>query len=75
MKEPFIEEYMRRVSDALIQNKEWRAGQAYFNVLFEMRPDWTEKIRGTEYDPFYATDGDSILMFYSALADMMIGDS
>ncbi len=30
-----------------------RYGQAAFNLLCEVRPDLSEKIRGTENDPFY----------------------
>ena len=32
---------------------DYRYGQVYFNLLFEHRPDISEKIRGTQYDPFY----------------------
>jgi len=30
-----------------------RQGQAYFNMLYEKRPDLSEQIRGTDLDPFY----------------------
>ena len=33
--------------------KEWRIGQAYFNYAYEMFPDETDKLRGTQYDCFY----------------------
>ena len=33
---------------------EWRKGQAYFNYLYQLYPDVADKIRGTEFDPFYA---------------------
>lgn len=33
---------------------EWRKGQAYFNYLYQLHPDVADKIRGTEFDPFYA---------------------
>lgn len=32
----------------------WRKGQAYFNYLYQLHPDVADKIRGTEFDPFYA---------------------
>lgn len=32
---------------------DYRYGQVYFNLLFEHRPDISEKIRGTTLDPFY----------------------
>ena len=30
-----------------------RKGQAYFNVLSDVRPDLSEQIRGTALDPYY----------------------
>ena len=33
--------------------KEWRMGQAYFNYAYEMFPNETDKLRGTQYDCFY----------------------
>lgn len=32
---------------------QYRYGQVYFNLLFQHRPDISEKIRGTAIDPFY----------------------
>jgi hypothetical protein len=32
----------------------WRYGQALFNSLMDLRPEWAEEIRGTDKDPFYA---------------------
>ena len=32
---------------------DYRYGQVYFNLLFEHRPDISEKIRGSLLDPFY----------------------
>lgn len=32
----------------------WRAGQVLFNVLWDLRPDLSEQIRGTELDPFFS---------------------
>ena len=32
----------------------WRIGQALFNKLWELRPDLSEQIRGTDKDPFHA---------------------
>lgn len=38
-----------------VQNKpeEWRLGQAYFNYAYELYPDETEELRGTDCDCFY----------------------
>jgi hypothetical protein len=38
---------------ALANNHDWRAGQAAFNVLHDLRPDLADEIRGTRLDPFY----------------------
>ena len=32
---------------------EWRAGQTAFNVLRRVKPDLAERVRGTDFDPFY----------------------
>lgn len=37
----------------LINDHGQREGQAAFNALFLVRPDIANKIRGTEYDPYY----------------------
>ena len=39
---------------ARLLHPEWREGQAYFNLLAKDYPEIAEKIRGTEYDPYYA---------------------
>ncbi len=31
----------------------YRYGQVYFNLLFSHRPDISEKLRGSTFDPFY----------------------
>lgn len=31
----------------------WRSGQTHFNVLCDMRPDLSERVRATELDPFH----------------------
>lgn len=51
-------EYLAAVNEALIANPDWRRGQAFFNVLHRVRPDLSERIRGTVIDPFY---GDSVI--------------
>jgi len=35
------------------KNKHLRYGQVLFNHLADVRPDLSEKIRGTDIDPFY----------------------
>lgn len=50
-----------------VQNKpeEWRLGQAYFNYAYELYPEETNQLRGTEYDCFY--DDNKILIFLEKL--------
>jgi len=49
-----VEIYFDQVREALITNKDWRAGQAMFNVLHKTRLDLAESVRGTTDDPFYS---------------------
>lgn len=35
-----------------VHHPEQRRGQAYFNGLYNTRPDLADQIRGTEFDPF-----------------------
>jgi hypothetical protein len=32
---------------------DWRIGQVYFNLLFDIRPDIAEEMRGSIVDPFF----------------------
>lgn len=41
-----VEKYQKSVKD-------WRYGQAYFNILSSVRPELAELIRGSMYDPFH----------------------
>lgn len=34
-------------------NKRLRAGQVFFTLLYDERPDVADSIRGSEFDPFY----------------------
>lgn len=42
-------------TENLKQQTGWRYGQAFFNCLFDERPDIAEELRGTPVDPFYRT--------------------
>lgn len=51
---------MKTFNDYLIEciekqklHPEWRIGQTYFNVLYEMKPVLADQIRGGQLDPFY----------------------
>jgi hypothetical protein len=47
------QEYVRKVYEVLGTNRTLRPGQAYFNVLHDVRPGSANVIRGTHLDPFY----------------------
>ena len=55
-----------------VQNKpnEWRIGQAYFNYAFELYPEETNELRGTEYDCFY--DNHKIPIFLKKLNENLL---
>ena len=42
----------------------WRYGQTLFNVLYIYRPGLACDVRGTEYDPYYKSDGNTDGFFY-----------
>lgn len=48
-----ISEYLRIVATVRGRTPDWRAGQTYYNVLTEARPELAEKVRGSSIDPFY----------------------
>ena len=45
--------YLKTVAALKRVHPEWRAGQAYFNVLLEGKTKLAERIRGTSLDPFH----------------------
>lgn len=53
--EEFINELTINVQQRNTKFPEWRLGQTYFNVLYELRPDIADKIRGqlSTCDCFY----------------------
>ena len=61
-----IAEYLREVQSAIRCNPAWRSGQAYFNTLYQFRPDLSEKIRGTRLDPFHGVPSDDFFGFLLA---------
>jgi hypothetical protein len=46
-------QYLMAVKRALDAHPEWRVGQTFFNVLYDLRPDCANAIRGTALDPFH----------------------
>ena len=53
-----LDEYWNQVLKTYKANPNWRYGQAAFNVLYEVRPDLSEKVQGdtdseTGKDPFH----------------------
>lgn len=50
-----LETFFMEASKAQRLHPTWRAGQTYFNVLADLRPDLADQVRGTDLDPFYDT--------------------
>jgi hypothetical protein len=48
-----FEEYLREVAERQRRHPEWRAGQTYFNVLYEVAPYLADQLRGTTLDPYH----------------------
>lgn len=47
------EEYLSRALSRRVLNPTERLGQAYFNVLYAVRPDLADRLIGDPMDPFY----------------------
>lgn len=51
-----LKKYWVTVNNRIENNPDERFGQAACNVLYVMRPDLVELMRGTQNDPFYVVD-------------------
>lgn len=51
-----LDKLNKLTTQMLILNKRWRAGQALFNALYEVKPRLADSIRTTSVDPFYHND-------------------
>ena len=56
-KDTSISKFWWLVGYSAHQHPEWRAGQNTFNVLFQVRPDLSEQIRGGSIDAFHSDGG------------------
>lgn len=54
-----FEDFIVEVDAQHCKQPRWRYGQTLFNLLYLLRPDLSEQIRGTEIDPFYMENRDS----------------
>lgn len=48
-----INKLIKIVDETRSQCPEWRYGQTVFNVAYQLYPEATDRLRGTEYDCFY----------------------
>lgn len=64
---PTFDSAVTCLNDYVKQNREQRIGQAYFNALYGILPEFANKIRATKFDPFH--DDTRIGAFFSALSD------
>lgn len=62
--EPTLFDYMCMVVNAVYMNHSWRRGQAYFNVLREIRPDLSEAVRSGPIDPFHRDEVINQFLFF-----------
>ena len=46
-------QYLEAAAKEQAAHPSYRNGQALFNVLYDVRPDLAEQVRGTHLDPFY----------------------
>jgi len=49
-------EYVAAVDQKIAELPYWRAGQAAFNVLWDIRPDLANEIHTSKLDPFHRDD-------------------
>ena len=48
-----LHEFWKLVDETTKKNPSWRYGQAAFNVLCDVRPELSERVRGSIADPFH----------------------
>lgn len=51
-----ILELMKLIEEVQLEYPDWRKGQTFFNVLYNLYPEMADEIRGSEIDPFYIDD-------------------
>jgi hypothetical protein len=51
-----ILELLKLIEEVQLEYPEWRKGQTFFNVLYNLYPEMADEIRGSEIDPFYIND-------------------
>lgn len=51
-----FEQFIRQVQTALKVNKEWRCGQAMYNILQLINPELSSQICATDLDPFFRNE-------------------
>ena len=49
-------------SISLQENRGWRWGQAVFNTAYNTDPEWADKWRGSEIDPFHDDQNVGVFM-------------
>ena len=56
-----LTEYILKCEEIREEYPQWRKGQTYFNVLYDMYPEIAEEIRATAYDPFHV---DTVIPYF-----------
>ena len=51
-----LQQFWQAVAYSQAERNAWRFGQSLFNICAQMKPHLAEIVRGTQDDPFYATE-------------------
>lgn len=57
-------DYQKLVREVNKENPNWRIGQTYFNVLYQLYPDLADEIRGSSIDPFHTNNEEKLYDFF-----------
>jgi hypothetical protein len=56
-----MDKFLNLVDTFRLQNPQWRYGQSLFNTLDLRYPSIADKVRGTDIDPYYASDDSQVI--------------
>lgn len=56
------EEFYYELNNEIGEHRDWRYGQAAFNLMHMRYPEIASKFRGSDFDPFYHNDRTQIFV-------------
>jgi hypothetical protein len=62
-----FEAYLNKVHRVYANNPQLRYGQTLFNTLYAFDPEFANKIRGSDLDPYYTNDVEKFNIFLNAV--------